>query len=103
MLPLDNVERVDFTKDYKENTPAFYRFSFEVDEPCDTFLDFAGWGKGCAFLNGFNLGRFWEIGPQKRLYIPAPLLKTGKNEIILFETEGKTAQSIVLRDEPDIG
>ena len=41
MLPLDNVERVDFTKDYKENTPAFYRFSFEVDEPCDTFLDFA--------------------------------------------------------------
>ncbi len=102
-LPLDNTERIDFSKDYIENTPAFYRFFFEVDEPGDTFLDFAGWGKGCAFLNGFHLGRFWEIGPQKRLYIPAPLLRRGKNEIILFETEGRAAGSIVLRDEPDIG
>ena len=75
----------------------------EVEEPGDTFLDFEGWGKGCAFLNGFNLGRFWEIGPQKRLYIPAPLLRRGRNEIILFETEGKAADRIVLKDEPDIG
>ncbi len=102
-LPLDNVEKIDFSKEYIENTPAFYRFSFEVDEAGDTFLDFAGWGKGCAFINGFHLGRFWEIGPQKRLYIPAPLLKKGKNEVILFETEGKTADCIVLKDEPDIG
>ncbi|MDE7298915.1 MAG: beta-galactosidase [Lachnospiraceae bacterium] len=102
-LPLDNVERIDFSKEYIENTPAFYRFSLEVEEPGDTFLDFEGWGKGCAFLNGFNLGRFWEIGPQKRLYIPAPLLRRGRNEIILFETEGKAADRIVLKDEPDIG
>ena len=102
-LPLDNVGKIDFSKEYIENTPAFYRFSFEVDEAGDTFLDFAGWGKGCAFINGFHLGRFWEIGPQKRLYIPAPLLKKGKNEVILFETEGKTADCIVLKDEPDIG
>ena len=74
-LPLDNLDKLDFTKGYKEGTPGFYRFTFEVEEAGDTFLDFAGWGKGCAFLNGFNLGRFWEIGPQKRLYIPAPLLK----------------------------
>jgi beta-galactosidase len=74
-----------------------------VDEPADTFLDFEGWGKGCAFLNGFNLGRYWEIGPQKRLYIPAPLLKKGTNEIIMFETEGKHADHITLKDEPDIG
>ncbi len=97
------MEKIDFSKEYKENTPAFYRFSFEVSECFDTFLDFAGWGKGCAFINGFNLGRFWEIGPQKRLYIPAPLLRVGKNEIILFETEGKAAKSIFLKDEPDIG
>ncbi|MBE5842923.1 MAG: beta-galactosidase [Butyrivibrio sp.] len=102
-LPLDNVDKVDFNKGYIEGTPAFFKFTFEVDEPCDTFLDFEGWGKGCAFLNGFNLGRYWEIGPQKRLYIPAPLLKKGANEIIMFETEGKNKDSIVLRDEPDIG
>ena len=102
-LPLDNVDRVDFDKEYKEGTPAFFKFTFEADECKDTFLDFSGWGKGCAFINGFNLGRFWEIGPQKRLYIPAPLLKKGENEIIIFETEGKISDHISLSDEPNIG
>lgn len=102
-LPLDDISKVDFSKEYKGNTPAFYRFVFEVEEAGDTFLDFTGWGKGCIFVNEFNIGRFWEIGPQKRLYIPAPLLKKGKNEIIIFETDGKTAPVIRLLDEPDIG
>ena len=102
-LPLDNVDKIDFNKDYKEGTPAFYRFTFDVKEKADTFLDFEGWGKGVIFLNGFNLGRFWEIGPQKRLYIPAPLLKDGENEIIVFETDGKHTDTIELKDEPDIG
>ena len=102
-LPLDNVEHVDFEGDYLENTPAFYEFTFSVEEPGDTFLDFSGWGKGCAFVNGFNIGRFWEIGPQKRLYLPGPLLKTGENRIVIFETDGKAAETITLADEPDIG
>ena len=102
-LPFNNLEKLDFSKGYEEGTPGFYKFVFEVEEAGDTFLDFGGWGKGCAFLNGFNLGRFWEIGPQKRLYIPAPLLKKGRNEIILFETDGKTAPEISLKAEPDIG
>ncbi len=102
-LPLDNIERIDFTKGYKKGTPGFYRFIFEAKESGDTFLDFKGWGKGCAFLNGFNLGRFWEIGPQKRLYIPAPLIKKGLNEIIMFETDGKVADEISLKAEPDVG
>lgn len=63
-------------------------------------LDFDGFGKGCAFVNGFPLGRFWEIGPQKRLYLPAPLLRKGGNTILLFETEGKAASSICLKAEP---
>jgi len=102
-LPLDNLEQLDFSKEYREGLPGFYRFELDVEEKADTFLDFAGWGKGCVFVNGFNIGRFWEIGPQKRLYIPAPLLQVGKNEIILFETEGKAADTIELREEPDLG
>lgn len=102
-LELDNVEEVDFTKEYIEGLPAFYLFEFEVEELGDTFLDFTGWGKGCAFVNGFALGRYWEVGPQKRLYIPAPVLKLGKNEIILFETEGIVTESIRLDKEPDLG
>lgn len=102
-LPLDHVERIDFSKGYQAGLPGFYRFTFEAEELGDTFLDFAGWGKGCVFVNGFNIGRFWEIGPQRRLYIPSPLLKPGMNEIIIFETEGKAGSTIFLRDEPDIG
>jgi beta-galactosidase len=84
------------------NAPAFYRYEFEAEELGDTFLDMSSFGKGCAFINGFNLGRFWEIGPQKRLYIPAPLLKKGKNEIIVFETEGKAADFVELKAEPGL-
>lgn len=102
-LPLDNIEKVDYTKGYIDGLPGFYRFTLTVDEPADTFLDFEGWGKGCIFVNGFNIGRFWEIGPQKRLYIPAPLLKTGHNEIVIFETDGKSRDTITLKAEPDIG
>lgn len=101
-LPLDEeqIAHIYFEAGYREGVPAFYEFLFEVDEPADTFLDFKGFGKGCAFINGFNLGRFWEIGPQKRLYLPAPLLKKGSNAIIVFETEGKAADSIFLSKEP---
>lgn len=102
-LPLDNIEKVDFTKEYEKGLPGFYRFTLTVNEPADTFLAFDGWGKGCVFVNGFHIGRFWGIGPQKRLYIPAPLLKNGQNEIIVFETDGKTCDTITLMDEPDVG
>ncbi|BCJ99843.1 glycoside hydrolase family 35 protein [Anaerocolumna chitinilytica] len=102
-LPLDNIGKLDFKKGWKSKEPAFYRFEFLITEKCDTFIDMEGWGKGCVFINGFNLGRFWEIGPQKRLYLPGPLLKEGMNEIIVFETEGKVRDSIILLDEPDLG
>lgn len=102
-LPLDNLDRLQFSRGCGERMPAFYRLEIEVDEPRDTFLELPGWGKGCVFLNGFNLGRFWEIGPQKRLYVPAPLLREGINEVIVFETEGKCGGEIVFWDQPDIG
>lgn len=103
-LPLEKeqVEKIDFDAGYQEGVPAFYEFVFEAEEEADTFLDFEGFGKGCVFVNGFNLGRFWEIGPQKRLFLPAPLLKKGRNTIILFETEGKAAESILLAQKPKL-
>lgn len=95
----EQLGKIDFSKGCCEGVPSFYEFTFDVEEPADTFLDFAGFGKGCAFINGFNLGRFWDIGPQDRLYIPAPLLKKGSNTIILFESEGKAVDSIFLTDK----
>ena len=103
-LPLDETQitSLDFHAGYTDGIPAFYRFEFDIAECADTFLDFTGFGKGCAFINGFHLGRFWDIGPQKRLYLPAPLLKQGHNTIILFETEGIAADTIYLAKEPKL-
>ncbi|GLX67240.1 glycoside hydrolase family 35 protein [Paenibacillus glycanilyticus] len=101
-LPMDNLDQVDFSKGYSEGQPSFSRFEFDVEEAGDTFVDVTGWGKGFVVVNGFNIGRFWEIGPQARLYVPAPILRVGKNEIIVFESDGKVADSIILTDEPKL-
>jgi len=102
-LPLDNIDKVNFELGYEESKPGFYKFEVEIKDLGDTFLKLDDWGKGCVFVNNFNIGRFWEIGPQKTLYIPAPLLKKGKNEIIIFETEGRVTDYIELLDAPDLG
>lgn len=53
----------------------------------DTYINVRGWGKGLAFINGFNLGWYWPlVGPQGTQYIPGPLLQPGRNEIVLVET-----------------
>jgi beta-galactosidase len=88
-LPLNANElaRLKF-KPGATDAPAFYRARFELKQPGDTFLDFRTWGKGVAWVNGHNLGRFWDIGPQQTLYCPGPWLKTGRNEVIVFESNG---------------
>lgn len=102
-LPLDDLSELDFSLGWTAGAPAFYRFTVDVDAPADTFLDLSGWGKGAAFVNGRALGRFWDKGPQRRLYLPAPWLKRGENELILFETEGRAGESVTLADTPDFG
>lgn len=97
-LPLDNTKNIKYENQYKEDEPAFYRGYFEVDCIKDTYLDTRGWQKGTAFINGFNIGRYWNVGPQRTLYIPAPLLKKGKNEIVLFELQGTEEPKINLID-----
>lgn len=66
--------------------PTLYRGSFTLDSIGDSYLDLRGWGKGIVFVNGHNLGRYWDlIGPQRTLYLPGPWLKTGANDIAIFE------------------
>lgn len=96
-LDEEQINRIDFDSGFKSGKPSFYKFEFSVDEICDTYLHLDGWGKGCAFINGFNLGRYWNIGPQTSLYVPGPLLKKGKNTIIVFETEGRSTGRIELK------
>ncbi|XP_077978610.1 beta-galactosidase-like [Glandiceps talaboti] len=69
-------------------TPSFYTGTLSVDTVQDTFLNTKGWTKGQAYINGFNLGRYWPVvGPQLTLYVPASVLTTGDNTLTVFELE----------------
>lgn len=69
----------------KTGRPAIYGGSFNVVKEGDVFIDMKKWNKGIVFVNGYNLGRYWNIGPQQTLYLPGAFLKKGKNEIVVFE------------------
>ena len=93
-VPLNDTTRIPFqvlaANTIKQST-AFFRGIFSTGNiPNDTFLSLPGWTKGQAFINGFNLGRYWPgEGPQKTLYVPANILKAAPamNELILFEID----------------
>ena len=99
-LSFENTENIDFSKGWQPEQPAFYAFDFEIKALKDTYLDLSGFGKGLAFVNGVNIGRFWNVGPTLSLYIPHSLLKEGHNRIIIFETEGEYEESINLVNQP---
>ncbi|XP_067909987.1 beta-galactosidase-1-like protein 2 [Heterodontus francisci] len=83
--------------------PAFFYGILHVDSlPYDTFVKLKGWKKGVVFVNGMNLGRYWEIGPQQALYLPAPWVQHGNNEIVIFE-ESSAGQTVEFLDKPDLG
>lgn len=56
-------------------------------KPMDTFIDMSKYTKGVVWVNGHNLGRYWHVGPQLRLYCPAPWLKQGENTIDILDFE----------------
>jgi beta-galactosidase len=100
-LPFDDheISSLKFEK-IKPGSPAFYRGSFYLAQTGDTFLDLSSWGKGMVWVNGHNLGRFWNIGPQQTLYCPAPWLKTGHNEITVFDLNGPQQPCVAGLTEP---
>ena len=97
------------------NSTVFFRGTFRIsvsEERLDTFLNLSGWSKGVAFVNGFNLGRYWPVkGPQKTLYVPGIYLNTNTrlNELILFEIDRSPCTPpfdncfVSLVDTPDLG
>ena len=70
---------------YKKDQPVIYEGTFNLSKTGDTFLDMSKWGKGIVFVNGHNLGRYWNVGPQQTLYLPGCWLIKGKNKITVFE------------------
>ncbi|MEU0205999.1 beta-galactosidase [Streptomyces canus] len=104
-VPLDHLAAVPFGPSgaTTDAVPAFHRGTFEVDTPADAFLALPGWTKGQAWVNGFHLGRYWNRGPQHTLYVPAPVLRPGPNELVLLELHATTGTRAQLTDTPDLG
>ncbi|XAS66332.1 beta-galactosidase family protein [Micrococcaceae bacterium Sec5.7] len=75
---------------------------FQAEAPADTYLALPGFGKGFVWINGFLLGRYWSIGPQVTLYVPAPLIRKGANSIKVLELE-KSGTAVELRKEAHLG
>ncbi len=97
------ITKIPFDEEYIANLETgyidperrgyFFKSVFLLENVADTYIDMSNYQKGIVFVNGHNLGRYWNIGPQQRLYCPATFLKKGMNEILIFdllETEPKS-------------
>ena len=85
-LPMSEMPQLSsLPEGYRQGCPVLYHATFQLEKVGDTFLDMEKWGKGIVFVNGHNLGRYWNLGPQQTLYVPGCWLKEGKNEIVVFE------------------
>ena len=81
-------------KSGKSTMPSYHKGTFTLAKRVIPFLDVSTWGKGLVWINGHCLGRFWNIGPTQTMYVPAPWLKKGRNEIIILDYVGPTKNSL---------
>ncbi len=95
-LPFDEayLGKLKFSSIEAKRPGSFFKGEFELKETGDTYLDVSKWEKGVVWVNGHNLGRYWNIGPQTRLYCPTPWLKKGKNEIVIFDLHQLTPKPV---------
>ena len=100
-LPLDSPAELQFG-DFSDGAATFHRGIFETTASGDTFLRRPG-VKGLVWINGFNLGRYWNIGPTQTLYVPSPVLKADRNEIIVLELEKLDSPELTFQTTPDLG
>jgi len=100
-LPMTELSSVTFRGGVTETTgPRFWRGAFTLGKTADTYLDMRDQVKGVAWINGHTLGRFWNRGPQQTLYVPAPWLKTGVNELVIFDINGGSNMNLRGLDSP---
>jgi hypothetical protein len=80
--------------------PAWYVTRFACPPRREQlFLHIVAARKGQLFLNGHNIGRFWNIGPQEHYYLPSCWL-ADENELMLFEEHGEIPRRSSLSYRP---
>ena len=95
LLPLDeNAAPQPHAHALQAVSGGCFYVNVAMQDVADTFLDMKDWVKGYVWVNGHLLGRYWNLGPQERLYCPANFLKKGKNTIIVVDTFLKHPEQI---------
>lgn len=102
-IELKDLSHLTYQPSKASEMPAMYRGILNVKEPQDTFIYLDHFEKGNVFINGFNIGRYFQRGPQRSLYVPAPLLKKGPNVIEVFAIHGTTLPEVEFKAVPDLG
>jgi hypothetical protein len=106
-FPLDSAPALSGSaKTVPANSPpVWYRGTFKTSNSgmaADTFLQLPGGIKGVVFVNGYNLGRYWTIGPQQELFVPGAYLKQNADNVVsVLElepgTSARTARGVATR------
>ena len=91
---MDNVDQVKYGSELLQGTPAFFKGTFKAETGKSCFVHYENLGKGVIYINGFNIGRYWNTGLLNALYVPGALLKE-ENEIVIFETDGFKGEPVV--------
>jgi beta-galactosidase len=94
------IQNLPWQKEIAAHRPGtFFKAHFKLSTTGSTYLDMSGWKKGFVWVNGHNLGRFWNIGPQQRLYCPGSWLKKGGNTIIVFDMLKTTPATVTGKEK----
>jgi beta-galactosidase len=95
-LPLARVRAADLKpSSLPHGGPAFYHGTFDLNETGGTFLDLRAWSFGVVWVNGHNLGRFWDHGGLRSLFVPQHWLHKGANEIVVLELHDAPKNPVV--------
>jgi beta-galactosidase len=90
-----SVQNLPYKEEISAERPGtFFKGHFNLDTAGSTYLDMSKWKKGFVWVNGHNLGRFWNVGPQQRLYCPGSWLYKGRNTIIVFDMLKKNPATV---------
>jgi beta-galactosidase GanA len=82
------------TNDSLPQPGRFFSGSFYMASLADTYLDLSDWEKGVIWVNGHNLGRYWNRGPQQHVYLPGAFMHKGENQVLIFDLHKKQAGAL---------
>ena len=88
------VENLKSNDSNNEKEGKFFKGTFHLTKVADAWFDTSNYQKGVIWVNGHNLGRYWNIGPQTRLYCPASWLTEGENNVVIFDLHQIEAKTI---------